>query len=128
MSTNIMVAPTFKFTGIKMNPENEYIIEGFHWIKTASPEDIVLVARLSHSLTEIGFRPTMRVEEFPEGQNLYGVAIITHPMFGPLKLSIVAGPDYEIVKQALDINVEKKIIEETATFTKNVHPVHTTRQ
>jgi hypothetical protein len=125
---NTIVAPTFKFNGIKMNPDNEYIVEGFFWLKNSSPEDIVAIAEMSYSLTGMGFSPTMRIEEFDEGTNLYAVAVFTHPTYGPLKISIVAGPDYEIVKSAFDIELENKLIQQKAEFKGNIHKPHGTKQ
>lgn len=123
-----MVAPTFKFTGIKMNPDNEYIIEGFHWLKTADPNDIITVAQMSHGLRALGFIPTMKLVEIEEGQNIHGVAIINHPIYGSLKISIVDGPDFSAVKNAFDIDLEMSIINEKATFKQNIHKAHNVRQ
>lgn len=123
-----MVAPTFKYNGLKMNPQNEYIVEGICWIKDASPSDIITIAKFSNDLTQIGFIPTMKIEEFEEGVNLYSIAIIDHPVFGPLKISIVGGPDYEIVQSAFDVDLERSIINERATFKQNVHKPHSVRQ
>lgn len=123
-----IVHPVFEIRGmLKLNPLNHYIIDGVAWIKNGNPNDVIAAGEIAAQLKTIGIMPIRDTYEVEENKHkVYQVAILTHPTLGELRIGIVSGPDFEVIKQSLD--PVDKIIEEKAQFKLNVHDTHETTQ
>lgn len=124
----MIIYPTFKYEGFKMNPNNLYIIDEVWYRKDAPLTDILSVAAQAKQLASLGFVVTPNLKEFPIQHKLYRVSLIDHPVLGIFGVGIVDGPDYQTMYEAMDTDFLNKLIEEKAKFKLNIHPQNFTRQ
>lgn len=125
----IYYKPIYKFTGFKaMNEDNLYVVDVIGW-QNGDSQSIIQSATLSNQLeSSMGFVNT-DVGQFDSNVNtIIPVGTVYTPITGVLTLGIVGGPDYEVFRNAYDPDIIREIINTTAKFKLNIHPLHAARQ
>lgn len=121
----ITVFPKFVHSNLlKLNPANTYIIKQVSWIKGSPASDIIDAAKIATVLESIGFTATMDTFELDDEESgkVLQVAKFNSPGIGEFNIAIIDGPDYELIKESMNVELERKIVEEKAIFKLNLHP------